>query len=298
VIPPPSRFCIAASPVRTDLAAALDPQDDCAAVRFWWLGQAGFAFKHRGRLLLIDPYLSDSLAKKYRNSELEHQRMMPVPVAPESIHGCGWYLCTHAHTDHMDPLTIRAVRQAANPVFVAPRAEVARAVERGIPSDRLCPLNAGETLNLAPDVTIAALASAHERLEMDTEGNHKYLGYVITLGGVRLYHSGDCVPYAGLERQLAERRVDVAFLPLNGRDAYRASRGVAGNFTISEAITLCRAAGIGWLVGHHFGMFDFNTVDRPVATQSLAQMAGTLRWLLPEIGITYTIAPDEAVSVN
>jgi len=298
MIPTPSRLCVVASSARTDLVTALDRQDDCAAVCFWWLGQAGFAFKHRGRLLLIDPYLSDSLAEKYRNSEFKHQRMMPVPVAPESIHGCDWYLCTHAHTDHMDPHTIGAIRQAANPVFVVPKAEAARAAERGILADRMRTLKAGEGVELAPGIVVDALASAHERLETDGEGNSKYLGYVISLGGVRLYHAGDCVPYAGLERQLAERCVDIAFLPLNGRDAYRASRGVPGNFTVSEAITLCRAAGIGCLVGHHFGMFDFNTVDRTVATQSLAQMAGTLHWLLPEIGITYTIAPDEATLAN
>jgi L-ascorbate metabolism protein UlaG (beta-lactamase superfamily) len=34
---------------------------------------------------LIDPYLSDSLAKKYRGKTFAHERMMPVPVAPEAL---------------------------------------------------------------------------------------------------------------------------------------------------------------------------------------------------------------------
>jgi hypothetical protein len=47
----------------------------------------------------------------------------------------------------------------------------------------------------------------------------------------------------------------------DGRDALRRSNGVPGNFTFDEAADLCRAAGIGELIPHHFGMFDFNTAD-------------------------------------
>jgi hypothetical protein len=32
---------------------------------------------------------------------------------------------------------------------------------------------------------------------------------------------------------------------------------------------LCAAAGVGILVGHHFGMFEFNTVDPAVAGPAL-----------------------------
>lgn len=32
-------------------------------VRLWWLGQSGFLVQWRGRHLLLDPYLSDSLTR-------------------------------------------------------------------------------------------------------------------------------------------------------------------------------------------------------------------------------------------
>jgi L-ascorbate metabolism protein UlaG (beta-lactamase superfamily) len=258
-------------------------------VRFWWLGQAGFALKRGSTLLLIDPYLSDSLAEKYRNSEFKHLRMMPIPVAPADLGGCTWYFCTHGHTDHMDPGTIRGILQATTPEFLIPRAETGRGLERGIPAGQMHGLNAGELMHLDDDITVEAVASAHEQLDVDAQGNHKYLGYVISVGGLRLYHSGDCVPYPGLEQQLAEKLIDVAFLPINGRDADRLAKGVPGNFTLAEAIALCQAAGIGYLVGHHWGMFDFNTIDPELAETILRQGAGSLDWLLPEIGTTYTI---------
>jgi L-ascorbate metabolism protein UlaG (beta-lactamase superfamily) len=269
---------------------AIPPADH--AVRFWWLGQAGFALRHGSTLLLVDPYLSDSLAEKYRNSEFKHLRMMPAPVAPEQLDGCTWYLCTHGHTDHMDPGTIRGVLQAATPAFLLPRAELARGRERGMPVERMHGINAGETLQLTTDISVEAIAAAHEELEVDAAGNYKFLGYEISAGGLRLYHSGDCVPYPGLEPYLAQRQIDVAFLPINGRDAFRLSKGVPGNFTLAEAISLCQTAGISYLVGHHWGMFDFNTIDPEAAAAILRQDAGPLNWLLPEIGVTYTIQPD------
>ena len=36
---------------------------------------------------------------------------------------------------------------------------------------------------------------------------------------------------------------------------------MAGNFTVEEAAGLCEQLGIGWMIGHHFGMFESNTVD-------------------------------------
>ena len=36
----------------------------------WWLGQSGFLLQWKGNRILIDPYLSDSLTKKYADIHL------------------------------------------------------------------------------------------------------------------------------------------------------------------------------------------------------------------------------------
>ena len=275
--------------VDPDLLSAMQNPPPHGALAWWWLGQAGFALRFGPTLLLIDPYLSDSLAEKYRNSEFKHQRVMPIPVAPEAITGCAWVLCTHGHTDHMDAPTLRGLQQQSTPRFLAPRAEMQRARERGVPADRLVTINAGETMPLTDSIAVEAIASAHERLETDADGNHKFLGYILTIGGVRIYHSGDTIPYPGLVETLADRAIDVAFLPINGRDARRLARGVPGNMTLEEALELCRAAHISHLVCHHFDLFDFNTIDRETARTHLQVLAAGIDWVLPEIGVTYTI---------
>lgn len=281
---------VEAYPADPDLLTTITQGDYAdGALRLWWLGQAGFALRYGETLLLIDPYLSDSLAEKYRGKPLAHERMHPAPVVPEQLHGCAWYLCTHAHTDHMDPATIESVLQAGAPSFLIPRAERERGIERGIPVERLHTIRAGESRPLSDGIMVEAIAAAHERLETDAEGNHRFLGYIISAGDLRIYHSGDCVPYPGLDELLATRAIDLALLPINGRDPQRLAAGIPGNFTLGEAIDLCAVAGIGHLFGHHFELFSFNTIERSHADNILRRYAGPLSWTLPRLGTTYIL---------
>lgn len=272
-----------------DLAAALATPSEPGELRFWWLGQAGFAFRIQDELFLIDPYLSDALAEKYRQAEFKHERLMPVPIAPERIVGCHWCLCTHAHSDHMDPVTMQALQRVSKAHFLVPRAERETAVRRGVHPDRLVEIDAGESQQLTPGTAVTALPSAHEILHRDENGRFACLGYLIDFHGFHCYHSGDCVPYVGLAESLGSLRVDAAFLPINGRDAHRAGRGVPGNFTLEEAVDLCLRARIPRLVCHHFGMFAFNTIPRTLAQQELEALRPDVDWLLPEVGVTYQI---------
>ena len=89
-------------------------QEPGGDVRLHWLGQAGFVIDGGGRRVVIDPYLSDALAVKYRGTATPHDRMMPAPVAPGKIAHVDLILSTHAHTDHLDGETLRPLL-AANP---------------------------------------------------------------------------------------------------------------------------------------------------------------------------------------
>src|SRR5437763_14696797 len=65
-----------------DVAAA---GHDLANLHLWWLGQSGFLVQWQGRHMLLDPYLSDSLTKKYAGSDKPHERMTERVVAPEAL---------------------------------------------------------------------------------------------------------------------------------------------------------------------------------------------------------------------
>jgi len=266
-----------------------DPPADAVALA--WLGQAGFAIRAGGLRILIDPYLSDHLARKYAGTPMPHVRMMPPPLQADQIRDLDLVLCTHRHSDHMDPGSLGELA-ANNPAcrFVVPRAEIEAAVRAGVPDDRLVPLNDGESFVPADGLEVLAIASAHPEPSTDERGLHRFLGYVLRGTGilpvrptgvppveagpgrpcdawagrpchVTLYHSGDCVVYSGLARRLRELGVNLALLPVNGRSDELTARGVPGNMDFDEAVALCRRARIPAMIVHHFGMFDFNTAD-------------------------------------
>jgi len=262
-------------------------------LRFAWAGQAGFFFDSGRSRSAIDLYLSDSLAVKYEGATYPHRRMMPVPVPPGQVRDLDLLLSTHGHTDHMDPGTIGPVLEASPAaVFACPTSEREKAVARGADPERLVGLVAGKTWRHSADLTVTAIPSAHEGLETDAAGHHRYLGYIIEAGEWRIYHSGDCVPYGELSSALRAFGIDLAIMPVNGRDADRLSRGVPGNFTPEECLQICREADIPHLVACHFDLFSFNTIDRGALTgylQEFAPNAG-VEYTVPEIGMAYDMA--------
>ncbi len=255
-----------------------------------WLGQAGFALRFGGTRLLIDPYLSDHLERKYRGSERPHDRMMPS-VGVEAFDGVDFVLCTHQHGDHMDPEALPALA-LRNPAcrFIVPRASLEPARGFGVPATQLEGTDAGETIALNKTLSLEAVPAAHETLERNEHGEHRFLGFILRAGAFAVYHSGDSVPYPDLGRLITGRGIGLALLPVNGR-----GKGVAGNFTFQEAAELCRAVGIPYMVPHHFGMFAFNTVDRGEVA-AFAKATTAPRCLLPDAGQCLLLSPGHGLA--
>ncbi len=257
-----------------------------------WLGQAGFWIDTGAHRLLIDPYLSDSLARKYAGKRFDHRRMMPAPVAPEALPRPDLVLVTHAHTDHMDPDTLGPLhRRFPDLPFVVPAARLDMARERIGRDAPLLFVDADATLDPLPGLSLTVLPAAHETMERDAAGRHVFLGYAVASGGLRIAHSGDTIPYPGQADRLRAFGPDVLLLPVNGRDAERRDAGIPGNLTLGEAIALAADAGAPYLVPHHFGMFAFNTLD-PEAIDAAAATSRAPAVVRPRIGVALSPRRD------
>src|SRR6516162_6948327 len=79
---------------------------DIQNFHLWWLGQSGYLLLWSGKRILIDPYLSDSLTKKYAETNKPHTRICERVVDPRLLINISIVTSSHNHTDHLDGETL------------------------------------------------------------------------------------------------------------------------------------------------------------------------------------------------
>ncbi len=225
----------------------------------WWLGQSGFLLQWKGKRVLLDPYLSDSLTIKYAATDKPHIRMSERVVNPELLKNVSIVSSSHNHTDHLDADTLIPVLKN-NPgiKFIIPEANRSLVAER-VRCENSFPVGISDGQSVIIDeFTFHGLPAKHNEIERDENGNCRYMGYVIEFGKYKVYHSGDTIWFENIIDLLKPFSVDVALLPINGNDP---SRKVAGNLDCKEAAELAKAIGAKYVIPCHYNMFTFNTVD-------------------------------------
>ena len=228
-------------------------------LHLWWLGQSGFLLHHEGRFALLDPYLSDSLTRKYANTDKPHVRMTRRVIDPARLGFVHVVSSSHNHTDHLDADTLRPILAAnpkaklvipeANRDFVAQRLQVAPNVPEGVEDGMSVKVGGFE---------IHGVPAAHEERELDELGRDRFMGYVIKAGRWTVYHSGDTMLFDGMVQKLRPFHIDVALLPINGHGP---ERRVAGNLDGREAVWVAKDVVAKLVIPCHYVMFEFNTAS-------------------------------------
>lgn len=240
----------------TDVETARQQAD---TLHIWWLGQSGYLVQWNNQHLLLDPYLSDSLTKKYAETPKPHVRMTELVVDPARLDFIDVVTSSHNHTDHLDGETLIPLMKV-NPAIavIVPMANRAFAADRlQCFPEQLTGVTSGLPVAVG-DIKLTAVPAAHESLETDENGFHKFIGLIVKIGPWTIYHSGDTMLFEGMAEMLSAWKIDIAMLPINGRDP---KRGVAGNLSGPEAVDLAQQVGIGLVFPCHYDMFEFNTVS-------------------------------------
>jgi L-ascorbate metabolism protein UlaG (beta-lactamase superfamily) len=245
--------------------------------RLWWLGQSGFLLQWQGIHVLLDPYLSDSLTRKYSQTDKPHVRLTELVVDPAHLSFVDIATSSHNHTDHLDAETlgpilarnpsIQLLIPEANRAFVADRLKIAPAAPIGLDDQSSIELSG---------IRFSAVASAHETVDRDEHGRVKALGYVLRFGDWSLYHSGDTLRYDGMAEKVRPFAIDVALLPINGRAP---ERRVPGNLSGPEAAQLAQDIGAKLVIPCHYEMFEFNTATPDAFADTCRRLAQPFRIL-------------------
>lgn len=256
------------------------------SVGVWWVGQGSLVLKLGGKVVWLDPYLDPETEKAP-----ESRRMMEPPCAPDEVTNADVVLLTHDHRDHIDPASLPDVAKASPDArIIAPAPHRERVGELIGNVDRVEPAMVGDTIDV-DGVEIIPIAAAHEEFDEHPELGHKYLGFVLRHGGTTVYCAGDTVAYEGLVEKLSGIGVDLAFLPVNGRDFYRTSANTIGNMDYREAAETAARAGIDTLVPVHWGMFARNTVPPGYVVTYVAEMKLDVHIHVPAVNRAWIYTP-------
>jgi L-ascorbate 6-phosphate lactonase len=252
-----------------------------------WLGQAGFALRSTSATVLIDPFLSPHDGRRYESA-----------LPPAAATGIDLVFCTHEHVDHFDPGSAPVIAKASpGATFVVPSPIVDLVTETGIAPDRVLGVQPGETHELRA-LTVRPVPARHGVTMEDAYGfgeelSHgliRFVGYVLDIDGVRVYHAGDTIHYDGMEDTLATLHPDVSLLPINGRHAEREARGIIGNLNEREAAWLAATIGAEILIPMHHDLFTRNLGSAAEVVQAAEEESRVITVLVPPREVPFVVA--------
>lgn len=210
-------------------------------------------------MFFIDPYLSDFAEQWTYGWDNEHVRMSAILIQPKELYGIDYVICTHDHADHIDPFTIPIIA-LRNPDtrFIAPRVARTRMLGLFVEEAKLHLMSGTDSIEL-PHLSVHALPAAHATLKHDEENGYHFLSYIIQVDDITILHLGDTVSYEGQINYYNEYSIDLAFVPINGREAERFE--CEPNFDIDEAIEFAQATKARMVIPMHYDMYTLNTAN-------------------------------------
>ncbi|MFN0078098.1 MAG: MBL fold metallo-hydrolase [Prosthecobacter sp.] len=250
-----------------DIAAASQDED---TLHVWWLGQSGFLVQWAGERLLFDPYLSDSLTKKYAATDKPHVRMTERCIDPAKLTGITRVTASHVHTDHLDGETLVPLAQA-NPGcrLYLPHPIIPEAEKRLGKADVVFCGIGDHDRHVEGSWELRGVIAKHNEVLRDEHGNCHYTGFLVKCGPFTIYHSGDTLWHDDIVTALRTQRCDLVLLPINGNQP---QRRVAGNLNGTEAAALAKAGGARLVVPCHYDMFEFNTTTPAEFTETCERL--------------------------
>ena len=251
-------------------------------------GQMGFGVKGPDATIYLDLCLSD-----YVGEQLGEwwQRAYPPPVEPEQVTNTDYYFISHEHWDHLDPATVEKVAHASPQAkFVTNGWCQTILQEMGISSDRIIVPEIGVSTQVgSTSMQVTTVPAAHYDLEYDADKGHRWVGFLIEWNGVVLYHAGDTIIYPDYNDILRKLpRIDVAIMPVNGRDYYRETDGGAiGNLLPAEAAQLAKNHGWDVLIPGHNDLYKNNAIADSEIITALSRYAPQQKFKLMKPGELY-----------
>lgn len=228
---------------------------DSGRLAIVWLGHGGFALKpHGGDIIVVDPYLSDSM-----NAQGTKPRLQSIPIKPRDIR-LDYLFLTHDHADSADPETIMPMYQANGDLRIVCPPSCCRLLTKiGVPMNQIDSVTAGQHVEF-PNFSAHAVPAYH------TDDS---VGYIFEFDSkdaspaeVSLYHTGHTGFDMSLASAVAEYGPDILIVPIGGND---------GNLETADAAQLAALIAPEEVIPINYGMFGNQNGDPEEFASLLAE---------------------------
>ena len=221
-----------------------------------WIGHSTVLVQMDGVTFLTDPIWADTAGPV---SGLGARRLVPPALALDALPPIDFVVVSHAHYDHTDLPTLRALATRGTRMFVPLRlGEVLR--NDGIAA--VTELDWWDSAGVGR-VTLTCVPARHwSRRGLFDENETLWSGWVVVGPTRRFYFAGDTGAFAGFA-EIGERLgpFDLAALPIGAYEPAAMMRAVHMN--PEEAVSAAETVRAERVLGVHWGTFDLT--DEPLA---------------------------------
>ena len=246
------------------------------AITLWWLGQAGFLLKSpAGKLLAVDPYLTNSCKAIGKEFGFNFDRLIPPPLEPAELVGIDLYAITHSHGDHLDPETLAGYRVAGgNGPFLAPPETVDKLQKLGVPGEQIVmtwPNHEHSVGDMKIRATFAIPLGSDDLT---------HVGYIVSVeNGPTVYVTGDTDYHEILAAAAAPHKPDVLLTVING--AFR-------NMGVAQAARLAKELDVKVAIPCHWDLFPDNSLPPQLLHTNMKTEGIGERYRCLEHGVAFT----------
>lgn len=175
---------------------------------------------------------------------------------------------SHAHEDHVADMALIQKQSGARVVSIVETA--AWVARQGVEQDKIIEMNFGGTVK-TPFGTVKMVYALHTNSTPDGQYGGVPVGYLLTIGGKKLYFAGDTALTQEM-KMLEHVDLDWAFLPIGGHYT----------MDVDDALRAADWIDVNNIIGIHYNTFPPIEIDKEKAIKKFDK-AG-LQLYLPEIG--------------
>ena len=242
-----------------------------------WLGHTTVLLKVDGTVIVTDPVFSKRIGLNFGPMTIGLKRLVMPALDVAGIPQPGVVLLSHAHMDHFDIPSLKALEsRSTHVVTAASTSDLLRARNYGAVHE----LKWGESVRLG-EVSIRAFEVNHWGARMRSDTHRGFNGYVIETARHRVLFGGDTAMTSAFRGLRTSRGCDLAIMPIGAYNPW-----IRAHCTPEQALRMAEDAGANRILPVHHQTFQLSSEPtfEPVERLAAALAKAPERLALTEIG--------------